>query len=100
METNKMKKVMVELENGTVLEFTKQAVLFLEDDMTETEKKLHDQETKLCCIANCNPHFLASATNAALSTLAEQAPGLDAAVMMKHMDSQHDILGVLADILG
>ena len=100
MENTKIKKIMVELENGAVLEFDKQAVLFVEDEMTATEKKIHSEETKMCCIAGCSPALLATATGAALGTLAEQAPGMDAVVMMKHMDSKHSIVEMLEELLG
>lgn len=100
MENMKIKKVTVELESGAVLEFDKQAVLFLEDEMTATEKKIHTGESKMCCIAGCNPDFLASAAGAALGTLADQVPGLDAVVMLKHMNSKHSLVDMLEEILG
>lgn len=100
MEKGKIKKVMVELESGKVLEFDKQVILLAEDDMTETEKKLHDEQTKMCCIAECSAPFMASAANSILGMLEDNAPGLDSVVMMKHMDAKHDILGMLAEVLG
>ena len=93
MENAKIKKIMVELENGTVLEFDKQAVLFLEDDMTETEKKLHTDNTKMCVIAGCNTAFLIAVAESALNTLATNAPGAEVLPMLKFMEER------LADIL-
>lgn len=100
MKKPKIKKVMVELENGKVIEFNRQVILVAEDDMTETEKKLHDEQAKMCCVAECSTSFMASAANAVLGMLADNAPGLDSAVMMKHVDEKHDILSMLAEALG
>lgn len=96
----KIKKVMVELANGKVLEFDKQAILFLEDDMTDTEKKIHEGTTKMCTIANCDGGFMANAASRLLATIRENAPGMDAAIMMRHLDSDGGVLGVLAEVFG
>lgn len=96
----KIKKVTVELEDGTVLEFDKQVLVFVEDEMTENEKKVHASETKLCCVASCSPQFVASAAGMALGTLYDHTPGMDAVVMVRHMESKMGISGALASILG
>ena len=100
MEKAKIKKVMVELENGNVLEFDKQVVLFLEDDMTETEKKLHSENTKMCVVANCDTAFMIAVADSALSTLASNAPGAELIPMVKFMEERLGIAGGLADIFG
>ena len=105
MENKKIKKVIVELEDGSKMEFNGQVVLFVEDKMSDLEKMFNgDNHGKICGVIQCNPCFLASVTNSALDTLAERTPGLDFAVMAKHLDSkepkQNSIMSVLADILG
>ena len=100
MENVKIKKVMVELTDGTALEFDKQAIVFVEDDMTETERKLHTDNTKLCSIIGCSSSFMATAATSLLSTLAENVPGLDSAVIAKHLDGEGDIIDMLEKILG
>lgn len=88
MENSKVKKIMVELDNGTVLEFDKQAVLFLEDEMTETEKKLHTENTKMCVIAGCDTSFMIAVAESALNTLASNAPGAELLPMLKFMEER------------
>lgn len=100
MENTKIKKIMVELENGAVLEFDKQAVLFLEDEMTETEKKIHDKQTKMCVIAGCDTAFLVAVAESALSTLESNSPGSELIPMIKFMEDKLGIVGGLAEILG
>lgn len=105
MEKGKIKKVMVELANGEVIEFDKQAILFLEDDMTETEKKIHGKSTKMCNIANCDGQFMAQAASALLNTIRENAPGLDSAIMLHHIESNEedsplDMLAEMAKVFG
>lgn len=97
----KVKKVTVELVDGNKMEFTGEMALFLQDKMTEIEKILHgDDQDKVCGVVQCSPMFLASVTNAALATLSERAPGLDSAVLVKHLEDKHPELAVLEHILG
>ena len=98
----KIKKVMVELANGEVIEFNKQAILFLEDEMTDTEKKVHGSSTKMCNIANCDGQFMANAAQHLLATIRENAPGLDSAIMMRHIEGEESngLFGMLAEIFG
>lgn len=101
----KIMKVMVELANGEVVEFNKQAVMFFEDDMTETEKKIHGKSTKMCSIANCNGQFMAEAASALLNIVRDNAPGLDSAIMLKHIESEEgesplDMLKEMAKVFG
>lgn len=103
MENKKVKKVIVELEDGNKMEFDGQVVMFVEDKMSEMEKIFNgDGHEKICGVIQCSPHFLASVTNFALETLAEKTPGLDIAVMMKHLDDAKvsPMMDVLEDILG
>ena len=100
MENAKIKKVLVELDNGNVLEFDKQVVLFLEDEMTETEKKLHSQNTKMCVVANCDTAFMIAVAESALGTLASNSPGAEMIPMVKFMEDRLGIVGGLAEILG
>lgn len=88
MVNSKVKKIIVELDNGTVLEFDKQAVLFLEDEMTETEKKIHTENTKMCVIAGCDASFMISVAESALTTLASNVPGSELIPMMKFMEDR------------
>lgn len=86
----KIKKVMVELDNGEVVTFDKQMIMFFEDDMTDNEKKIHDNSTKMCSMANCNRQFMVEAASAVLNTIKEKAPGLDLAILMKHLERSKD----------
>ena len=92
MENGKIKRVLVELENGEVVEFDKQVVLFAEVEMTELEKKLHSSSTKSCSIANCRGQFLAHAADNLLNSIRHQAPGLDRAIIIRHILKQTDSL--------
>lgn len=101
MEKANIKKVIVELENGNKLEFDKQVIILAEDEMSETEKRIHTEEkTKICCIANCSPNFMAEVTESMLGTLRKHAPGLDDAVMLAHLEKSSPMLGMLAELLG
>ena len=101
MENTKIKKVTVELENGNVLEFDKNVILFAEDEMTATEQKIHTEQTKMCTIASCNSAFMGAAASSALDMLTEHEPALEALVLAKHMASKHRTLSELLDsILG
>ncbi len=105
MENKKVKKVIVELEDGNKMEFSGQVVMFVEENMSDLEKMFKgDNPIKIRSVVQCGPHFLAAVTNSALETLAKNTPRLDFAVMMKHLDSkepkQNSIMSVLADILG
>ena len=101
MKNMKVKKVTVELVDGNKMEFTGEMALFLQDEMTVAEKLIHgDDRCKVRCVVECSPMFLASVTNAALATLSERAPGLDSAVLVKHVEDKHPELAVLEDILG
>ena len=98
----KIKKVMVELANGEVIEFNKQVIMFAEDEMTDTEKKVYGKSTKMCHIANCDGQFMAHAAQEILAHIREQAPGLDAAIMMHHIEGEetNGLFGMLAEIFG
>lgn len=85
MTDAKIKSVKVELENGNVLEFNKQVLLFAMDEMTDTEKKISGASGKICAVVNCKPDFLATCVESALGTLRDQCPGLDSMVMLQHM---------------
>lgn len=103
MENKKVKKIIIELEDGGKMEFNGQVVMFVEDKMSELEKMFNsDGRGKICGVVQCCPDFLASVTNSALETLAEKTPGLDFAVMLKHLDDAKvsPMMAVLADILG
>lgn len=103
MENKKVKKVIVELNDGSKMEFTGEVVMFAEDEMSEAEKLFKgDGHKKMCGVVQCSSGFLAAVVNSALDTLAEKNPGLDIAVMMKHLDGAKvsPLMDVLADILG
>lgn len=102
MENKKVKKVIVELNDGSKMEFTGEVVMFAEDEMSEAEKLFKgDDHKKMCGVVQCSSSFLASVVNSALDTLAEKNPGLDITVMMKHVDdAKVSLMAVLADILG
>lgn len=101
MENKKVKKVIVELNDGNKMEFTGEVVMFAEDEMSGAEKLIKgDDHKKMCGVVRCSPGFLATAVNSALGTLADRNPGLDTAVIMKHLENKHSELAVLADILG
>ena len=102
MENKKIKKVIVELEDGSKMEFTGEVVMFAEDEMSGAEKLFKgDVHKKMCGVVQCSSGFLAAVVNSALDTLAEKNPGLDIAVMMKHVDDEKvSMMAVLADILG
>ena len=103
MENKKVKKVIVELNDGSKMEFTGDVVMFAEDEMSGAEKFFNGNDNKkICGIVQCSSGFLASVTNSALDTLAEKNPGLDIVVMMKHLDDAklNPLMAVLADILG
>ena len=101
MENKSVKKVIVELENGNKLEFDKQVVIFAEDEMSATEKMLHDGDNgKICGILRCNPNFMANVTESLLSSLKDAAPGLDAIVMSNHIGHMPGWTEMLAKILG
>ena len=100
MEDVKVKKVIVELDNGNTLEFDKQIVLFAEDEMSNTEKKLHSgQTTKITGMVSCSPNFLASATQAMLGNVRDNIPGLDAVVIAEHMEMLPSISEMLEKII-
>lgn len=103
MENKKIKKVIVELNDGSKMEFTGEMVMFAENEMSDAEKFFKgDDHKKVCGVVQCSSGFLASVVNSALDTLAEKNPGLDIAVMMKHLDDEKvsPLMSVLADILG
>lgn len=101
MKDMKIKKVTVELVDGGKMEFAGEMALFLQDEMTVAEKLIHGVDSdKIFGVVQCSSMFLASIANAALSTLSERAPGLDSAVMLKHLEDKHPELAVLEKILG
>lgn len=103
MENRKVKKVIVELEDGNKMEFDGEVVMFAEDKMSGAEKLFKGGDhKKMCGVIQCSSGFLAAVVNSALDTLAEKNLGLEIAVMMKHMDDEKvsPIMDVLADILG
>lgn len=101
MENTAIKKVIVELENGNKLEFDKQVIVFAEDEMSNTEKAMSgDESTKICGVISCNPVFMANVGEQILKSLKDAVPGLDNAVMMKHMEQTSDIMHMLKEILG
>lgn len=101
MENLKVKKVVVELENGNKLEFDKEVVIFAEDEMSETEKRIHNgQNTKICGIISCCPNFMANVTQSMLGTLRDQMPGLDDAVMMEHLNLASPLMSMLEKVFG
>ena len=101
MENVQVKKVIVELDNGNTLEFDKQVVLFAEDEMSNTEKKLNNgQTTKITGVVSCSPNFLANVTESMLGTVRDNAPGLDTCIIAKHMEMMPSIAEMLAKILG
>ena len=103
MENKKVKKVIVELNDGSKIEFAGEVVMFAEDEMSGAEKLFTgDDHKKMCGVVQCSAGFLATVVNSALDTLAEKNPGLDIAVMMKHLDNAKvsSLIDVLADILG
>lgn len=101
MENTAIKKVIVELENGNKLEFDKQVVLFAEDEMSNTEKAMSgDENTKICGVISCNPVFMSNVVESLLGSLKDAAPGLDSAVMMKHLEQTSDVKKMLDAIFG
>ena len=101
MENTAVKKVIVELENGNKLEFDKQVIVFAEDEMSNTERAMSGEEsTKICGVIGCNPVFMANVVENLLSSLKDAAPGLDSAVMMKHIEQTSDVKKMLDAIFG
>lgn len=101
MENKKVKKVIVELNDGSKMEFAGEVVMFAEDEMSGAEKLFKgDDYKKMCGVVQCSSGFLAAVVNSALDTMAEKNPILDTAVMMKHLEDKHPEWSVLADILG
>ena len=103
MENKKVKKVIVELEDGNKMEFTGDVVMFAEDEMSGAEKLFKgDDHKKLCGVIQCPSTFLATVTNSVLHTLAENSPGFYMTEMMKQLDDAKArplIMAVLANIL-
>ena len=96
-----VKKVIVELDNGKTLEFDKQFVLYAQDEMSETEKRLsEDNESKICGVISCRHSFMASVACSMLETLNSKADGLDRKVIMKHLIDTDDTAKLLATIFG
>lgn len=100
MENKKVKKVIVELNDGSKMEFTGELVMFAEDEMSGAEKffKGHDHK-KMCGVVQCSSGFLVTVVDSALDKLEEKNPGLAVSAMMKHLDDAK-LMAVLADILG
>lgn len=100
MKNKEVKKVTVELDDGSKLEFTGEVVMFAEDEMSETEKLFKGNDyKKMCGVVQCSPSFLVKVVDSALDTLEEKNPSLAVAAMMKHLDDAK-LMAVLADILG
>lgn len=100
MENKEVKKVIVELNDGSKTEFTGDVVMFAEDEMSGTEKLFKGNDyKKMCGVVQCSTSFLVTVVDSALDTLEEKNPGLAVAVMMKHLDDAK-LMAVLADILG
>ena len=100
MQNKRIKKVTVELTDGTTLDFDKQIMLFAEDEMSNTEKKLNKEETcKVLAMVDCETHMMASVTESLLGILEDKCPGLDSTVMMKHLGKKSHLMEVLEAIL-
>ena len=98
---NKVRKVLVELENGNILEFDKQVVIFAEDTMTDSEKQICDNnDIKMCVITSSSGRFLAEATMASLKNLERLKPGYDQYVIGKYLEAEDPIIEMLAKVLG
>ena len=103
MENKKVKKVIVELNDGRRMEFTGELAVFAEDEMSGAEKFFKgDDRKKMCGVVQCSSGFLAAVVNSALDTLAEKNPDLDIAVMLKHLDDvkANRMTDVLENIFG
>lgn len=103
MDNKKVKKVVVEFEDGNKLEYTGDVVMFVEDEMSAAEKLFEgNSRRKLWGVVQCSSGFLAAAANSVLDTLAENNSGLDIAVMLKHLDDvkANRMTDVLENIFG
>lgn len=78
-----VKKVTVEFENGSTVEFNDQVILFAEDELCGLEKAIHAGKTKVCCVAYCDLSFQCLVVKSALKLLEKE--GLDAAVILEHI---------------
>lgn len=94
----RIKKVTVELDNGNKLEFDKEVVIYAQDEMSVTEKKIHGNGTKICAIAGCSPNFLANVAESILGSLREVSGGLDTAVILAHLEKNIDFNEMLKEL--
>ena len=98
---NAIKKVTIELENGEVLEYGNQLIIFVEEQTTENERKLAgEHHVKATGMINANPAFVASVTETLIGVLRSNSPRLECAVLMKHTGADKDFTEMLAQIFG
>lgn len=88
MSNRDIKKVTVELADGTELQFDKQVAVFAELEMSEIEKSLTDADGRLCGVMHCSTTFLAVVATHILDRLRKENPGVDAAVITNHIMSE------------
>ena len=101
MENLAIKKVTVELENGEVLEYSNQLIVFVEEQTTENERKLAGEHyAKATGIINADSAFVASVTETLLGVLRANNPRLECAVLMKHTGADKDFKEMLKHIFG
>ena len=102
LEKSNIRKIVIEKNDGETMELKGNFAVFFEDYSSKLMREIFKgQVLKLVGIVHSTPEFVAAIANSMLKELANSNPGMDLAVMMKHIDDMENssLMSVLEKIL-